>query len=211
MKQNRLSVTSIGREYWEMWWDFLPLRKVSRKFLSINQSEGSDKKDEIYRITGKTFRFHININKTRICCKLTSHIWSLISCRVVTTKHTQPTQSSSRAARYYTRALPSGGMFLFVKCISSTTKRCPKAWEMSRGQRKCMVISCHHSCPWTRDVAGYTIYVIYTYHTYKHPCWGNSIRINLSLEMVWERWTKSLSRRRALLSQLDIQFLNEEN
>ena len=31
---------------------------------------------------------------------------------------------------------------------------------------------------------GYTIYVIYTYHTYKHPYWGNSIRINLSLEMV---------------------------
>ena len=40
---------------------------------------------------------------------------------------------------------------------------------------------------------GYTIYVIYTYHT----C------INIPV--------KSLSRRRALLSQLDIQFLNEEN
>ena len=91
MKQNRIRWQVLAENIGRCDEIFLPLRKVSRKFLSINQSEESDKKDEIYRITGKTFRFHININKTRICCKLTSHIWSLISCRVVTTKHTQPT------------------------------------------------------------------------------------------------------------------------
>ena len=68
----------------------------SEKFLesfcqSINLREVTRKMKYIESLEKRLYSIYININKTRICCKLTSHIWRLISCRVVTTKHTQPT------------------------------------------------------------------------------------------------------------------------